>query len=46
MALPALAESNIQFREAWKLYAKASPAGEIIEAPGLTITDANADSRH
>jgi hypothetical protein len=41
MALPALGESNIQFCEAWKLYARASPAGEVIEIPGLTITDAN-----
>jgi hypothetical protein len=41
MSTSALGESNIQFREAWKLYARASPAGEVIEAPGLTITDAN-----
>lgn len=33
MALPALGESNILFREAWKIYARASPAGEVIEIP-------------
>jgi GNAT superfamily N-acetyltransferase len=35
-----IAESNRQLREAWKLYAQASPHGETLDKHGLSVADA------
>ena len=34
-------ESNVQFREAWKLYAQRSPYGEVFDREGLRFANAN-----